>query len=620
MLRSLSIKQRSLLARAVLLAVVVFCFFTLASVFAPIAHAQPTDFETMGTASGLPTTNIAILVARIIRAVLQVIGILFTVLILYGGYLYLTAQGSPEPIKKANKIFKNSVIGLFIVFSSYGIASFILSRLLAAAFTSSSQAISDQYAEPLSGSLGGGILDDHYPKRGALDIPRNTRIFVTFKEAINPSTIIKGYNENQNATNLNLEGVKIYPTETGATSALRADKVVVTHDEAFETFVFDPVEYLGNAEEDTNYTVVLTTKIEKADGSKAFSGTYSSGYEWTFEVSTEIDLTPPYVVSVIPRADAEEPRNVTIEINFSEPMDPVASTGTYNPILNKQFTNIGAFNASGARINGIWEISNGYRTVGLTTFDACGEDPCGDTIYCLPTNQRITTTARAARLNPNEIPQALPNGIVFDGLVDAAMNSLDGDNSGDVCGSDADTIVCENHNTNDNYSWNFFTTDEVNATVPRVVSLDPNINEGAVSTTDDLVVTFNTFLKSSTVNTSSVSLWPDPWYEMWFAVGKGDVFSSVAPVAPAVPVSIANKVLIEHPAFVSTEIGGRDYWPVLTQEIKSAYQICMYPAIGPNSCSAGRPSSAPYCCNGIQSSTKCKTNSGDTLPDNSPPP
>ena len=49
-----------------------------------------------------------------------------------------------------------------------------------------------------------------------------------------------------------------------------------------------------------NYTVKLTNSIKKADKTAAFTASNQDGYEWTFEVSTEVDLTPPKVVSVCP--------------------------------------------------------------------------------------------------------------------------------------------------------------------------------------------------------------------------------------------------------------------------------------------------------------------------------
>ncbi len=598
-------RQHSLASVLMHAAIFAVGFFVFVVFVHPMqVFAQSTDLETLGAASGLPTSDIAILIARIIRQFLMVIGIIFTCLIIYAGYLYFMARGEPEPVKKAKKILQQSVIGLIIIFLSYSIATFILNRLLDAAFSGTSEAIAEQYSEPLSGSLGAGILEDHYPERDAVDIPRNTRIFVTFKEAIDPTTMMDGYTDGDEHGDLNTESILIYPTAEGSTAALASDAVRVTFDDAFETFVFDPDEYLGSAEEDTNYTVVLTTNIDKADGDQAFSGAYSDGYSWQFEVSTEIDLTPPYVTSVVPIQDATEPRNVTIEVDFSEAMDPVAGTGTYDVALGELFTNISALDGDAATIEGTWAISNGYRTIDFTTTDACSEDPCGDTIYCLPGGEPISVTAKAASVNPDEIPQGEPTGATFDGLVDAAANSLDGDDDGDACGSSTDTVDCTDGDADDDYDWNFTTTDEIEDTVPQVSTLDPEVDEDEISQTDDLTILFNTFLKSSTVNSTSASLWPDPNYEMWFAIRKSNTDS-------------ATEVLMEHPTFVSNADGGWDYWPVLTQDIKSTYQICMYPAIGPNSCTSSRSTSYPYCCEGSPSTSACETDSGDTLPDNS---
>ncbi|MBI4256456.1 Ig-like domain-containing protein [Candidatus Uhrbacteria bacterium] len=585
--------------RALILLIVAFCVFGLLMAAVP-ALAQETAFEQFGDASTLSQDSIAIIIARVIRVALTLVGIIFTCLIIYAGFLYLLARGEPEPIKKAKNIFRQSIIGLIIIFSAYSIATFILNRLLDAAFTGTSEAIADAYSEPLSGSLGGGILDDHYPERDAVDIPRNTRIFVSFKEPIDPKSIISNYDEDtETADYLNTDSIIIYPTAEGVGSALGETEVVVRYDEDFEIFVFDPVEYLGSSQEDTNYTVTLTKKIQKATGSAAFSGMYADGYSWTFEVSTEIDLTPPYVTSIVPAAGADEPRNVTVEINFSEAMDPVATTGSYIEDEDSFFTNIQVLDSTLEVVEGTFEISNGYRTISFTTTDACGEDPCGDTIYCLPTNQLISAVAKAATLNEEEIPQAEPTGYTFDGVVDAAANSLDGDNDGNACGSETDTIECEDGDDNDNYEWSFTTNDEIEDTVPQIIEggLDPEIKEDEISTSADVEVTFNTYLKSSTVKTNSVSLWPDPYYEFWFAIRKDNDDENER-----------TTVLIEHPSLVSTAEGGWDYWPVLNNEIKSAYQICMYPAIGPGAnCVEGRDQERPYCCNGIASDQACQT-------------
>ena len=293
-------------------------------------------------------------------------------------------------------------------------------------------------------------------------------------------------------------------------------------------------------------------------------------------------------------------------------MDPVAGTGTFyldpdDSTLSELFTNISAFSEDLENIEGTWEISNGYRTIDFTTTDACSEDPCGDTIYCLPGDQVISVTAQASTINDAEPPQGESKGATFDGLVDAAANSRA--TTTEVLGNLVTTSCADGDNRpdaddDDDYDWSFTTTDD--QTWFHKLSR-PGIQEGEISQTNDLTVLFNTFLKSSTLDSNAVSMWPDPWYEMWFAIRKDNDTDPTA-----------TTVRIEHPTLVSNADGGWNYWPVITSDVKSTYQICMYPAIGPNSCTSSRSSSSPYCCGGSPSASECTTDSGDTLPDNAP--
>jgi len=122
-------------------------------------------------------------------------------------------------------------------------------------------------------------------------------------------------------------------------------------------------------------------------------------------------------------------------------MDPVAATGTYYDDEASYYTNIEVVDSAGDNVEGTFEISNAYKTVSFTTYDACGEDPCGDTIYCLPGDDELTVTAKAASVDEDEVPQSL--FAIADGLTDAAANSLDGDDDGDACGSSTDAVECE---------------------------------------------------------------------------------------------------------------------------------------------------------------------------------
>ncbi|MCX6781757.1 MAG: pilin [Candidatus Magasanikbacteria bacterium] len=63
--------------------------------------------------------------ATIIRAALSLIGIIFLVLTLYAGALWMMSGGNEEQITKAKNTLKASIIGLVIVICAYSITIFV---------------------------------------------------------------------------------------------------------------------------------------------------------------------------------------------------------------------------------------------------------------------------------------------------------------------------------------------------------------------------------------------------------------------------------------------------------------------------------------------------------------
>lgn len=586
-------------ATVCLVLVVVFAFYAPAA----LAALDSADLATLGEQSGLSTaTSLPIIVARIIRVILGVIGILFTVLVIYAGYLFLTARGEAAPIEKAQKILKNAVIGLVIIISSFAITTFILGKLLEAAGLSGGVSTSGvNYTEPLSGSLGSGIIESHYPARNATDVPRNTRIMVTFKEAIDVDSIVSDYDEAVEAGattfDLNTGNISIYPTasEDPDTDQLASTAVAVSFTEDQQTFVFNPDDLLGSSTENTNYTVMLGPGISKEDGNDAFTGSNDDGYEWTFEVSTTVDMTPPHVVSVVPAADSSQARNTVIEITFSEAMDPTMASGIYSSSESgSKFANIDVLSAD-ENVAGAFSVSNIYRTVEFVSDDACGEDPCGDTIYCLPGSSTITTQAHAATLDTSDPPQAA----ALDGLMDAAGNTLDGDNDWG-----------ETDWTAEDYEWSFDTSDEIDDTVPKISVLSPSLEDNeSFSVSEEVTVTFSMLMQASTLNSSNVQLVPDQDQELWFSISKEDDETASTAV-------ISHATLWESVENSDGTITNYYYYPVITNGVKGTNQICMYPSYGPavesevTDCASD---DYPYCCNGRASASACQTLSGTNL-------
>lgn len=69
------------------------------------------------------------LIGTVISSFLSLLGIVFVVLMLYGGFKWMKATGREDEVGKAQDIIRNAIIGLILTASSYAIYSFVMSGL-----------------------------------------------------------------------------------------------------------------------------------------------------------------------------------------------------------------------------------------------------------------------------------------------------------------------------------------------------------------------------------------------------------------------------------------------------------------------------------------------------------
>ncbi|MFA6603613.1 MAG: pilin [Patescibacteria group bacterium] len=154
------------------------------------------------TAIGLGTTDIRTTIGNIIKAFFAFLGVAAVLIILYAGVLWMTSQGSEEKITQAKKILINATIGLAIIMSAYAITAFIFRAVTGNTLTG-----------PLGDSGDGSFfsrgcrvncgpnqrgygIEYHYPEAGQTNVPRNTKVAITFKKPVVLSTIFKNYKDN----------------------------------------------------------------------------------------------------------------------------------------------------------------------------------------------------------------------------------------------------------------------------------------------------------------------------------------------------------------------------------------------------------------------------------------
>jgi len=87
----------------------------------------------LGTGSAADAgSQLPVMVGSIIRVVLSLLGIIFVVLMVYAGFLWMTARGEKDQVTKAKDIIRNSIIGLIIIMTAYAITGFVVSRIVCA--------------------------------------------------------------------------------------------------------------------------------------------------------------------------------------------------------------------------------------------------------------------------------------------------------------------------------------------------------------------------------------------------------------------------------------------------------------------------------------------------------
>lgn len=92
------------------------------------------NLKSVGGSIGSDATNNTLpeLIGNMIAVLLSVLGIIFVVLVVYAGFLYLTAAGEPGKVDKAKKLLGQSITGLVIIIAAYAIAAFVIDQLQSA--------------------------------------------------------------------------------------------------------------------------------------------------------------------------------------------------------------------------------------------------------------------------------------------------------------------------------------------------------------------------------------------------------------------------------------------------------------------------------------------------------
>lgn len=87
----------------------------------------------IGSRANLPSPTTATtptdIVVKVVRFLLSFLGLLMVALILYGGYKWMTDEGTGKGIDEAKKIITSAVMGLVLILSAYIISEWTITKI-----------------------------------------------------------------------------------------------------------------------------------------------------------------------------------------------------------------------------------------------------------------------------------------------------------------------------------------------------------------------------------------------------------------------------------------------------------------------------------------------------------
>ena len=118
------------------IAFAMICFLFTAAIAVPASAQTAADSlvwggteGNVGNTIGLGNRDPRLIAASVINVVLGFLGIIAVVIVLLGGFKWMTAGGNEDKIGEAKGLLSAGVIGLVIVLASWGLAQFVVNLL-----------------------------------------------------------------------------------------------------------------------------------------------------------------------------------------------------------------------------------------------------------------------------------------------------------------------------------------------------------------------------------------------------------------------------------------------------------------------------------------------------------
>ncbi|GEM_PF-3381434 len=349
--KNIFLSFRAVFLMVAVLILTVFCFAH------PTAAQNTTDiYEQSIQDLNLPGIGLSVgvveLIVRIINIFLGLLGLIAVVLLIYAGFLWMTANGDPKKVQKARDIIVEALIGLVII-----IFAFIIVQLVIRAV----HGWANGQGEDGGGGGGGGVFPpviertfhvneiqtSHIGSSGAA----NVRLCSAIQTIFNNSLSAESFNS-QRVVNLRIAQVSAASEITISTADhwLNSGNVISYRGSGdYLTANADYRLYLPRALTDTN-NIGLSACL--ASPSCNISGT---NFVWQFRTGTEGDEMAPSITSVVPANNATGVSiTPSVSIYFSEEVDATTLTPANIKVFdqnNQELTNLTNFIVNGTSVS-----------------------------------------------------------------------------------------------------------------------------------------------------------------------------------------------------------------------------------------------------------------------------
>ncbi|MEK7569823.1 MAG: Ig-like domain-containing protein [Patescibacteria group bacterium] len=411
-------------------------------IFLVPAAAHALTVESVGSTLGLGSADLKQTIINIIKWALGLLGLVAVIVMLYGGFLWLTSRGDERQIDKAKRTLINGVIGLVIILLAWAIVLFV-QRFVTNATTGTASAAACTTIGEVQGCVtcadaapvgdGEGEWQPNgscVPIAGTEDwqavnqVPAlaatNVKLCAAAVEAYGGLSV--GVENNPSAGSFTVNEVVGGGAVAGTTNLGTNRTATFLH----------PADFKPNTEYEVTRTGFLSSSTPALP--------LTLPPTWKFTTGTEGDDTPP-TVSVVAPTGTINCLKPELDAVFSEPMLPLS--------VHVDNITVSPTPSTGAKLTNI--AMNGSLDGFSATFDK-------------PLDPSVTYTVTLnAETDPTVVPSST-GGQFIKGFKDMCVkNALDGDGDGTAEDTPAD-----------DYSWTFTTanTTTVDCT-PKITNIAP---------------------------------------------------------------------------------------------------------------------------------------------------